>query len=320
MERIIDVTGGAVSCGPEPDSTEAWNNRGAVRYARGDVGGALADFDRALELRPDYPEALNNRGIVRQRLGAPSGALADFDRAVELRPRYAEALNNRAVTRLALGDLTGAVADFDRGIGIRPDYAEAYHGRAAVLHALGDFAGALADYDRVLGLVPHGAAPVHHLRAAVFMTQHRFADAAAACARAVAIDPNFCMAYVTRGSARYHLRDPGALDDYTRAFELDARAAVAEVVRVLAGDVGRGGADGLENCRKHIRICPADPVAYARRCITLVLLAREDEAARDAEEFLRRAPHSADFFARILRLAREQRGGLTGLGATHNRP
>src|SRR5262249_37010412 len=224
MQIITQATSDRLSHAPDPDSPEAWNNRGAGWYARGDVAGALAAFDRALELRPDYPEALNNRGIVRHRLGDPA-ALADFDRAVELRPRYAEALNNPAGTRMALGDLTGALADFDRGIGVRPDSAEAYHGRAGALHASGDLDGALADYDRVIGLVPPGAAaPVHQLRAVVLLTQGRFAEAAAAATRALEIDPRVCMAYLARGSARHHLRDPRAVNGLRAAVRLHAAA------------------------------------------------------------------------------------------------
>jgi tetratricopeptide (TPR) repeat protein len=81
---------------------EAWNHRGAVRHLLGDRAGALTDFNRALQIRPDYAEAYNNRGIVRHALGDPSGALANFDRALELLPSYAQALSSRATTRHAL--------------------------------------------------------------------------------------------------------------------------------------------------------------------------------------------------------------------------
>jgi tetratricopeptide (TPR) repeat protein len=293
---------------PAPDGPEGWNNRGAARYARGDVAGALADLDRALDLRPEYPEALNNRGIVRHRLGDAAGALADFDRALGLRPRYAEALNNRAVTRMAIGDLAGALADFDRAIGVRPDYADAYHGRAAALHAWGDCDGALADYTRVLDRIPtEAAAPIHHLRAAVLVTQRRFADAVAECTRALALDPAFCLAYLSRGHARYHLRDLGGLDDYRAAFRIDPVAAAADVARMVARDLADVD-EVLENCRKHIRISPDDVVAYARRGLTLLLLGREDEAARDFAEGLRRSPDWADHLALMVAAAREHAG------------
>src|SRR6185503_20576332 len=106
---------------------------------------------------------------------------------------------------------------------------------------------------RVLDLIPtEAAAPVHHLRAAVLVTQRRFADAVTECTRALAIDPAFCLAYLSRGHARYHLRDLGAADDYRAAFRIDAAAAAADVARMVARDVADVEAV-LENCRKHIR-------------------------------------------------------------------
>ena len=294
---------------PEPEGPEALNNRGATRFAHGDAAGALADFDLALRLRPQYPEALNNRGIVRHRLGDAAGALVDFDRAVELHPRYAEALSNRAVTRTAVGDPAGALADFDRAVGIRPDFAEALHGRAAALRAWGDLDGAMADYGRVLGLVPADqAAPVYHRRAAIRVAQRRFADAVAECTAALALDPSAAMAYLSRGHARYHLRDLGGLADYRAAFQIDPVAAAADVVRLVVEDLADVDAV-LKNCRQHLRLCPDDIVAYARRGLTLLLLGRETEAARDFADMLRRAPDWTDHLERMMRAAREHGAG-----------
>jgi tetratricopeptide (TPR) repeat protein len=299
----------------DPDRAEAWNNRGATRFARGDLEGALADFDQALGRCPGYAEAHNNRGIARHRLGDHRGALADFDRALELRPRYAEALLNRGHTRLILNDLTGALADLDRAIGIRPDCAEAYHGRAAALRAWGDPAGALADYDRLLALLPPRAlAPIHHLRAGVLFEQKRFAEAAAACTQALEIEPDFCTAYLSRGNARYHLRDRGAAADYELAFDLDPQAAAAEVVRILREDLQRDVEEVLENCRKHLRINPDDGMARARRGLTLLLLGRDAEAAPDLEELLRWRPDWEGALALVIAAAREQRDDLHAKG------
>jgi tetratricopeptide (TPR) repeat protein len=294
----------------DPGYPEAWNNRGAARYALGDLAGAVTDLDRALEARPRYAEARNNRGIVRHSLGDLPGALADFDQALAIRPRYAEALGNRATTRRALGDLDGAVADLDRAIGINPGHAAAYLDRAAVLHARGDLDGAAADYDTALGLIPRPAAVrVYHLRAGVRVSQRRFADARADCDRALEIDPACCMAYISRGNARYHLRDPAALEDYLTAFRIDPQAAVAEVFRILTADVREDADAALENCRKHLRICPGDVVARARRGQTLLLLGEEAAAARDLDECLRQAPEMRGPLEHLAERARRHRGG-----------
>ncbi|HEY7425726.1 MAG TPA: tetratricopeptide repeat protein [Gemmataceae bacterium] len=289
---------------------EAWNNHGAVRHLLGDGAGALADFTRALEIRPDYAEAYNNRGIVRHALGDLAGALADFDRALELLPRYAEALSSRATTRHALGDLAGALADYDQVLAIHPDYAEAYHGRAAARHALGDLAGALTDYDQVLRLIPRqAAAPVYHLRGGVRISQRRFREAIADYDCALMIDPGLCMVYISRGNARHHLRDLACGDDYRIAFQLNSQAAAAEIIRILSNDLHTDASLVLENCGKHVRMCPEDGIAYGRRGLSLWLLGREAEAMRDFEQWLQRDPDWEAHLELLLETARQHRAG-----------
>ena len=48
-------------------------SRGVSRHSQGDLAGALADLDQALELNPGYPEAYNNRGATRQAGGDLAG-------------------------------------------------------------------------------------------------------------------------------------------------------------------------------------------------------------------------------------------------------
>lgn len=301
----------------DPCLVEAWNNSGAIRFALGDAAGALADFDHAIAGRPGYPEPHNNRGLVRSQLGDLRGALADFDRAIGLHPRYADALVNRGTARLALGDVVGALEDFDRAVGIRPDCVEAYRGRASALRAWGGAAAALADGDRLLGLVPEREAVlVHHLRAGALCDLNRFAEAADACTRAIELDPAFCTAYISRGNARYHQRDPAGFADYFHAYQLDPSATVAEVTRILRQDAERDPKGVLENCRKHLRISRDDVLPYARRGLTLVLLGREAEAAPDLAEFLRRLPEWRGFIGDLIDASKAHAGprGSAGCG------
>ena len=48
----------------KPDDAEAFLNRGATLLAKGDLEGALLDFNEAIRLKPDYAEAFLNRGAT----------------------------------------------------------------------------------------------------------------------------------------------------------------------------------------------------------------------------------------------------------------
>src|SRR5918997_1596939 len=90
-------------------SAEVYMRRGLAREARGNVTGALADFNRALRLKPALAPAYYYRGNLHYKRGDYKAAISDYDRLVELDPRNPDAYYNRGVTRLALGDWAGAV-------------------------------------------------------------------------------------------------------------------------------------------------------------------------------------------------------------------
>ncbi len=67
-----------------------YNNRGLAKEGKGDHDGAIADYNRAIELNPKYAGACNNRGLAKQAKGDLDGAIADYNRALELAAKLAK--------------------------------------------------------------------------------------------------------------------------------------------------------------------------------------------------------------------------------------
>jgi hypothetical protein len=65
--------------------------RGALRQSRGDTEGALADYQKAIEINPLSAKAYAGRGLAREIKGDLAGAKADYSKSVEIEVR--EALN-----------------------------------------------------------------------------------------------------------------------------------------------------------------------------------------------------------------------------------
>jgi tetratricopeptide (TPR) repeat protein len=287
----------------DPGFALAWNNSGLVLHVLGRPAEALADFDRALAARADYPEALANRGRARQALGDFAGALADFDRALELVAGTAAApvLHNRGALRQAQGDLGAAVADYDRALAADPAHLATLVNRAAAHKEAGDLDGALADCERALAaLPPDKQAAALHVRGGVRALRNDFAGAAADYDRALTLEPWNFLFHISRGNARYHLRDRRAAADYRCAFRLDADGAAREIIRLAAADARRDAKGVLDNCRKHLRINSRDVLAYARRGLTLVVLARTEEALPDFARVAELAPAVWQDLSRVL--------------------
>jgi len=133
---------------------DAYYNRGAAKIEKGDLDGAIADYNRAIELNPKDARAYYNRGIAKRAKGDLDGAIADFSRAIELDPKYAIAYNNRGIAKDDKGDLDGAIGDYNRAIELDPKHAVAYNNRGFDKEARGDLDGAIADYNRAIELDP----------------------------------------------------------------------------------------------------------------------------------------------------------------------
>jgi tetratricopeptide (TPR) repeat protein len=86
-------------------------------------------------------------------MGNLTGALADFDRAVNLAPTESNYFE-RGTTYQMMGEHEQAIADFTSMIEFRPDAAVGYFARAKSKHAIGDFRGAAQD--RLTGRIIDG--------------------------------------------------------------------------------------------------------------------------------------------------------------------
>jgi Flp pilus assembly protein TadD len=59
-------------------------NRGRVKEKKGDLHGAIADFNQAISLKSHYSAAYRDRGEVKRKKGDINGDEADFNQALKL--------------------------------------------------------------------------------------------------------------------------------------------------------------------------------------------------------------------------------------------
>jgi tetratricopeptide (TPR) repeat protein len=114
------------------DSRDYHRLQRGIAYAMlGQWSKAIADHDRAVELRPKNPVCHLIRGDTHRRAGKLDAALRDYDEANKKRGPYFVTLKNRAVTCWLLGDKDRALKDMEAAIALgtsgryEPAYAEA---------------------------------------------------------------------------------------------------------------------------------------------------------------------------------------------------
>jgi tetratricopeptide (TPR) repeat protein len=139
-------------------NSAAYALRGTIRMTQGDRPNALLDMNRAIELAPNVAgiEIVHtNRANLLWLQDRPKEAMADVERALQLKPDFPLALNVRARLKNDLGDLDGALADLDRAIKLEPKMMPAYMARAAVNMQAGRLPEALSDYKTLLWSLPN---------------------------------------------------------------------------------------------------------------------------------------------------------------------
>src|SRR5438445_174606 len=191
----------AIELNPKDDAP--YYNRAQARRLKNDTAGAIADYTRAIELGSTNPAAYNNRGNARAENNDRDDAIADYTRVIELDPKNVGAYNNRGILKARNNDPDGAVADYNQAIQANPKDAKAYINRGNVKKAKGDLDGAIADFTK-----------------------------------AIELDSNLALAYKNRGEARQAKGDAtGADADFKSAekIKLEDFKTKAQPVSLLDG-------------------------------------------------------------------------------------
>jgi tetratricopeptide (TPR) repeat protein len=129
-------------------------NRGRARMLSGDLDGALADFDGALEASPNSAEALCWRASYWSEKGDKAKTIADCTKAIAFDPKCASAYVRRGTAFGSLKQYQRANEDYSIALNIEPNDVAALLGRGLAREQLLDMAGALADIDHALVLDP----------------------------------------------------------------------------------------------------------------------------------------------------------------------
>ncbi len=160
-ERTGDALGAAedyarvVALDPEgPHVAEMIARRGHARMAGGDLEGAEADYDLALERSPENSALWRGRGIVRERAGNLKGAIEDFEKACELDPSSPQDWFNLGLVLMRGDEPERAIQAFTTALDRSQPHPIPLMRRAVARLETGDEAGWLADVFAAARLAP----------------------------------------------------------------------------------------------------------------------------------------------------------------------
>ena len=270
-------------------SADTYFLRGNASYGLGRYDLAIANYDKAIQLKPDYVNAYYNRGNVKADLGQHSAAIRDYGKAIQFKPTLAVAYDNRGNAKADLGQYFEAIRDYDKAIQLKPTLANAYYNRGIAKADLGQYFEAIRDYDKAIQLKPdHANAYITRGNAKADLGQH--SAAIRDYDKAIQLKPTLAVAYDTRGIAKAHLGQHfEAIKDFDKAIQLKPDHANAYYNRGnVKGKLGQYF-EAIRDYDKAIQLKPDHANAYLNRGFTKMLLNRTWEAKQDLRTALRLA-------------------------------
>lgn len=134
-----------------PDHDAGFYNLGVVRSDMGNIDGAIAALDRAIEINPDCHAALSNRATLLAAKDDRAGSEAGARAAAKARATPGS-LFNLGSTLLECGKLAEAADAFRRSLQLDPERVDSVGNLAITLRAMGDLKGSLECYRRCIEL------------------------------------------------------------------------------------------------------------------------------------------------------------------------
>jgi len=203
-----------------PQDAKTYYVRGLSRFDKGDLSGAVADFNQAIQTQSDYSEAYFYRALAYFDLKQMPKSIADYSKAIALNAGYVDAYYNRGLVLSVMGDKPGAIADYTQVIRLDRNFAAAYNNRGLALSDLGDQKGAIDDFNQALQINP-GRANTYFNRGLALFRINNDRSALADYTQAIQLNPNYAKAYANRGITLARMRDTkGAIADLQQAARL----------------------------------------------------------------------------------------------------
>ena len=259
----IPTPGPTATTAPVPTSTpspESYYDLGKENLKNRDIGNALTNLSRAIELKPDFGDAYYLRGLAHALEEEYDEAIADFEQVIELDPNHTDvpvALTGvhagRGAEYALQGNYDKAIADFEKAIKLGADNDDVRSGLALAYlkrgidhldegdedEAVADFNRAIEGLERIIGAAPGDAeartvaASAYLLRAAISYERGYFSEkfayfdrAFADLERAIELDPD-------NTGTRVAVADAYLWRGFTHYDLYDYEAAIADFTRSI---------------------------------------------------------------------------------------
>jgi len=105
----------------QPDYSDAHHGLAQAQRETGELGAALSNHDRAIELEPGRHDLYWERGVTCQRMKDYDAAISNYKACLERKPTFANAHLGLGEVYRELGNLTESLSHLNQAIALKPD-------------------------------------------------------------------------------------------------------------------------------------------------------------------------------------------------------
>ena len=177
----------------KPRYSSAHCNLGIALNKNGQVDEAIREFREAIRLKPNQVGAHYGLGIVLNRKGQMEEAIRQMEEAIRLKPDYAEAHNELGIALGRKGQMDEAIRQFQEAVRLKLDYAEAQFNLGLALGLRGETAEAIRHFEAALKARP-GYPEAHNYLGSALYKQGRTGEAIREFQEALRLKPDYAEA------------------------------------------------------------------------------------------------------------------------------
>ncbi|MDP5338100.1 MAG: tetratricopeptide repeat protein [Nodularia sp. (in: cyanobacteria)] len=267
----------AITAQPDIEGQD-WFYQGLQQAKTGDLLGAIASYNQAIDINPDAFEYWFNRGLTLFHLEYFTEAIASYDEAIALKPNHYKSWYNRGGILGELGRFEEAIISFDQAIEIQPHKPEAFSSKALALLKLGQIGEAISSYDQALHLEPQDPENWYY-RGIALAVSEQYPEAIASYDQAIEIQPDFHEVWIDRGVVLFNLGTwSEAIASWDQALATQPDLYLAWYNRGIALDNLGQREEAIASYHNAIAIKPDFHLAWYNQAVALYHLERFAEA------------------------------------------